>query len=193
MTIPHVSADRLVLASASPRRRELLERIGVAFEVRPADLDETPRAGEEPSTLARRLAADKARAVAADADGAWVLGADTVVDLDGVTFGKPSDDLDAGRMLRALAGRTHRVHTGVAVSRPDGSLLTEVVTTSVTFAELSDELIAWYVATGEPADKAGAYGLQGIGAALVERIDGSVSNVLGLPLTTVRRLLGPGG
>jgi nucleoside triphosphate pyrophosphatase len=191
VTIPHVSADRLVLASASPRRRELLERIGVAFEVRPADLDETPRAGEEPSTLARRLAADKARAVAADADGAWVLGADTVVDLDGVTFGKPADDVDAGRMLRTLAGRTHLVHTGVAVCRPDGTLVTEVVTTSVTFAELSDEVIAWYVATGEPADKAGAYGLQGIGGALVERIDGSVSNVLGLPLTTVRRLLAP--
>ncbi len=161
--------------------------------MRPADVDETPRAGEEPPALARRLAGDKARAVATGADGAWVLGADTVVDVDGMTFGKPADDLDAGRMLRALAGRTHLVHTGVAVSRPEGALVTDVVTTSVTFAELSDEVIAWYVASGEPADKAGAYGLQGIGAALVERIDGSVSNVLGLPLTTVLRLLGPLG
>ena len=193
MTIPHVSADRLVLASASPRRRELLQRLGIVFEVRPADVDETPRAGEEPPTLARRLAADKAQAVATGADGAWVLGADTVVDVDGVTFGKPTDDVDAARMLRALAGRTHLVHTGVAVRRPVGALVTEVVTTEVTFAELSDEVIAWYVATGEPSDKAGAYGLQGIGGALVERIDGNVSNVLGLPLTTVRRLLGPVG
>ena len=151
------------------------------------------RSNKESPNLARRLAADKARAVAAGADGAWVLGADTVVDVDGVTFGKPTDDVDAARMLRALAGRTHLVHTGVAVRRPDGALVTEVVTTEVTFAELSDEVIAWYVATGEPSDKAGAYGLQVIGGALVERIDGNVSNVLGLPLTTVRRLLGPVG
>ena len=179
-----------MLASGSPRRRELLVQLGIDVEVRPADVDETPRPGESPGDLVRRLAVAKARAVATIEPDAVVLGADTVVDVDGVIFGKPGDGADARRMLSALSGRTHQVHTAVAVTRPDGTIASEATTTNVTFVELTPAMIDWYVATGEPADKAGGYGLQGIGGVFVERVDGSVSGVLGLPMSAVLRLLG---
>jgi septum formation protein len=183
---------RLVLASGSPRRRELLALLGLPFDVVPPDVDESVRHGEAPARLVRRLALDKAQAVGAidgqDVADVIVLAADTIVELAGEILGKPADTDDARRMLRALSGQTHRVHTGVAVRR-DGETACEVVTTSVTMATMLDAAIEWYLATGEPADKAGAYAIQGAGGAFVAAIEGSVSNVVGLPLTTVVELL----
>jgi septum formation protein len=183
---------RLVLASSSPRRRELLGRLGLEPAVRPADVDETPRRGEAPVDLVVRLASSKAAASAARREPGdleeVVLAADTEVVLDGRVLGKPRDRDDAARMLRWLAGRTHEVVTGVAVRR-GGTARAVRVTTEVRFRELSDAEIAWYVATGEPDGKAGAYGLQGAGAVLVDRIDGSDTNVIGLPLAETVRLL----
>jgi septum formation protein len=176
---------RLVLASGSPRRRELLALLGVPFDVVPPDVDETPHDGEPPVDLVRRLACAKVVAV----DGDLVLAADTIVELDGELLGKPADPDDARRMLRRLSARTHHVHTGVAV-RVGERMDVEVVTTEVTFTALTAGAIDWYLATEEPLDKAGAYALQGAGGAFVERIDGSASNVVGLPLATVAALLG---
>ena len=178
---------RLVLASSSPRRRDLLASVGLVPEVRPAGIDETLLAGEHPVAYVRRLASGKAAAVARH-DGEVVLAADTTVELDGTILGKPSDDADAARMLRALSGRTHRVHSGVSVVTATGATTIDV-TTSVTFVELDDEAIAWYVATAEPWDKAGAYAIQGAGAAIVARVAGSVTNVIGLPLAETLTLL----
>jgi septum formation protein len=173
--------SRLVLASASPRRRELLAQIGLDFDVRPADIDESPRAEEAPLDYVRRLSAEKAAAVEASADE-LVIAADTTVVIDGCILGKPVDDDDARRMLRLLSARTHEVLTGVTIRLGD-DVLTAASTTGVTFVEVTDELMEWYVGLGEPADKAGAYAIQGAGAVLVDRVDGSVSNVIGLPLT----------
>ena len=201
---------RLLLASASPRRRELLARLGLEFEVRVADLDETPLPGEDPRTYVARLAAAKASAVAdaAPEPNVVVVGADTAVVVDGHLLGKPADDADAARMLRLLSGRTHEVLTGVAVvERADGfddaaggtallparSAAVDVAVTEVTFAELGDGDVAWYVASGEPADKAGAYAVQGRGAVFVTSIAGSPDNVIGLPLALTRRLLEAAG
>jgi septum formation protein len=174
----------LVLASGSPRRRELLAQLGLAFAVVVPDVDETPRSGERPVELVRRLALAKVAAV----DGDPVLAADTTVEVDGEILGKPVDADDARRMLRRLSGRAHKVHTGVAV-RADERVGAEVVTTIVTFVPLQPVVIEWYVGTGEPLDKAGAYAIQGAGGVFVEAVRGSVSNVVGLPLTTVARLL----
>lgn len=174
-----------MLASGSPRRHELLALLGVAFRVVVPDVDETPQPGETPRQLVARLAATKAEA----AVGAIVLAADTVVDVDGVVLGKPTDTADATRMLAALSGRDHEVHTGVAVRR-NGRTVIEVVTTTVRFVALTPSAIGHYVATGEPMDKAGAYAIQGAGGAFVESIAGSPSNVVGLPLATVARMLG---
>jgi septum formation protein len=189
---------RVVLASASPRRRDLLAALGLPFEVRPVDLDETPRPGEEPRAYVVRLAAEKA---AADArPGELVLAADTVVVLEGEggggpeLLGKPRDPAEAEAMLARLAGREHVVFTGVALlaAAADGRggprLATAVEESRVRIAALDAAEIAWYVATGEPLDKAGAYAVQGIGALFVEAIEGNYSNVVGLPLPTVRRL-----
>jgi nucleoside triphosphate pyrophosphatase len=173
-----------VLASGSPRRRELLGRLGLAFAVAVPHVDETPSPGERPVDLVRRLAVAKAAAVAGDP----VLAADTIVDVDGETLGKPGDADEARRMLRRLSGRSHRVHTAVAV-RSGEQVEVDVVTTIVTFVALQPAVIEWYVATGEPLDKAGAYAVQGTGGVFVERIRGSVSNVVGLPLATVATLL----
>lgn len=169
----------IVLASGSPRRAMLLRQADVAFEVRRPDIDERPNAGESPVDYVARLADGKAKAV--HRPGEVVVAADTTVDVDGQILEKPLDDDDARRMLRLLSNRTHHVHTGVCVIGPTGMAST-VVTTSVTFVDLTDELIDWYIATGEPTDKAGAYAIQERGAALVSRIDGSVTNVVGLPL-----------
>lgn len=178
---------RLVLASSSPRRAELLDRLGLRYDVRPAAVDETPRPCEAADDLVRRLAALKA--MAADAgDDEVVLAADTEVVVDGEVQGKPVDGGHAAAMLRALAGRSHEVVTGVAARR--GPLVhVDVVHTTVVFRPLTDAEIAWYVGTGEPFDKAGGYGLQGAGAALVDRIDGSDTNVIGLPLAQAVALL----
>ena len=180
----------LILASASPRRAELLTSAGYRFEVAPADVDETPAPGETPTVYALRVARDKARAAAAGGRtaGATVLAADTVVVRDGQLLGKPEDEDDAARMLRLLSGGVHEVHTAV-VLLAGGQERAEVVTTRVRFVPLSPADIAWYVASGEPAGKAGAYAIQGLGARYVDHIEGSWSNVVGLPISTVRRLL----
>lgn len=185
----------LLLASRSPRRAELLRTLGVAFRVIDVEVDETTRVGEAPVDYVRRLARDKARAGQAVAGGASlpVLAADTTVVLDGAILGKPLDDADARAMLARLAGRTHEVLTGVAVIDARGWLDDAVVATRVSFRALSPAEIAAYVASGEPADKAGAYGIQGLGGALVERIDGSYSNVVGLPLVETLALLDAAG
>jgi septum formation protein len=179
----------LVLASASPRRADLLARLGVRPRVRPAEVDETPRPDERPADLVVRLAGAKAAASAAVGDGdEVVLAADTVVVLDGDALGKPTDRDDAERMLRALSGRTHEVVTGLAVLRGAVTAM-DRVTTRVTFRRLTDAEVAWYLDTGEPDDKAGGYGLQGAGAVLVERVEGSDTNVIGLPLAETVTLL----
>jgi septum formation protein len=174
----------LVLASGSPRRRELLSQLGLTFATVAPDVDETPLPGERPIEMVRRLALAKAAAV----EGDPVLAADTTVEIDGEIFGKPVDADDARRMLRRLSGRAHKVHTGVAV-RAGSEVAVEVVTTIVTFVALQPAVIEWYVGTGEPLDKAGAYAIQGHGGIFVEHLRGSTSNVVGLPLTTVARLL----
>lgn len=178
---------QLVLASSSPRRADLLSSVGLEFEVEPANVDETPHPGEAPSEYVRRVALDKARAVAGP--GRFVLAADTTVDLDGEILAKPSDNADARRMLSRLSGMDHFVHTGVAVCAGLQPACIEVVTTAVRFTDLSPEVIDWYVATGEAADKAGAYAIQGRAAAFVESVDGSVTNVIGLPLAQTLHLL----
>lgn len=182
------AADSLVLASASPRRADLLRDAGLTFVVDAADVDESVESGEAPEQYVRRLAIDKARAVARRHPGAKVLGADTTVVVDGEVLGKPVDAADAARMVGRLAGRRHLVHTGVAVAR-DGEVTADVATTAVWFAPLSDAEIAAYVATGEPMDKAGAYGIQGAAGRFVTRVDGALDTVIGLPVALVARLL----
>lgn len=169
----------LILASGSPRRRVLLEELGLDPIIRPADIDETPLPGEQAAPYVERLAREKGAAVDAE-DGDVVISADTIVTIDGDLLGKPGDDEEAATMLRRLSGRTHQVMTGVAV-RVDGETTSFVETTTVHFAELSDADINWYISTGEPADKAGAYAMQGRGGAFVTAIEGSYDNVIGLP------------
>ena len=174
----------LFLASQSPRRHELLRSIGLAFRVEVADVDEDWHAGEDPIAYVERVAEAKAETIADRLDrptAAVILAADTTVDVDGEILAKPVDDDDARRMLHLLSRRTHQVHTAVFGWTATGVHAT-TVTTDVTFVRLTDELVEWYVATGEHVDKAGAYGMQGAAGALVARIGGSPSNVIGLPL-----------
>lgn len=178
---------RVVLASGSPRRREILTALGVEFDVQPADIDESVEPGEAPLDYVRRLAATKARSVVAARRDGVVIAADTTVVIDGEILGKPADIDEARAMARRLSGRTHQVHTGVAVAFDD-AVLVDVDTTHVTFTVLSDELIEWYVAQAEPYDKAGGYAIQGAAAAFVERVDGNVANVIGLPVPLLLRL-----
>jgi septum formation protein len=182
----------LVLASSSPRRRQLLEMLGIPHVVDPADLAEDPRPGESAEDLAARLAREKALQVAARRPGAPVLGADTVVVLGARLLGKPASEAEAARMLGELSGREHRVVTAVALAR-DGAVEERLDTTRVWFRRLTPEMIQAYVATGEPLDKAGAYGVQGYGAVLVERIAGDFFGVMGLPLRLVVELLDRAG
>ena len=179
----------LILASGSPRRRQLLEQIGLTFVVRSSDVDESVSPGLTPAQVVESLSARKGEAVAAEAaPGDLVLSADTVVSLDGAILGKPRDRAEAEAMLTALSGRTHQVYTGVTLLQ-DGRRLTEHEVTAVTFRPLSPEEIAAYVSTGEPMDKAGAYGIQGLGALLVERLEGDYFNVMGLPLCRLGEML----
>ena len=185
----------LVLASASPRRRELLAQAGFSFEVHPAHIPEDPLPGEDPIAYVTRLAREKAQAVFAQlatnaeaASNLAVLGADTTVTLDKAILGKPEDDDDAARMLRLLSGRTHRVMTGIALVTAEAAQVAAEVT-AVRFLTLRDEEIAAYIATGEPMDKAGAYAIQGLAARWIPRIEGCYFNVVGLPIALVSTLL----
>ena len=177
----------LVLASRSPRRAELLSSVGIKFQIRIADVDESVIPGEAPLEYVKRLAREKAVAVPASPDEI-ILGADTTVVVDGQILGKPEDAADASRMLRALSGREHQVITGVCVRRGD-DVQAGAVTTTVWFRTMSEAEIAGYVASGEPMDKAGAYGIQGLAAQFIPRIDGSYANVVGLPVHLVCDLL----
>ena len=188
MRSPLQPALPLILASASPRRRELLQQIALEFTVVTADIDETPFAGEEHRSYTLRLADAKARAVLVLHPGAVVIGADTTVAVDGELLGKPRDAADAACMLRLLAGRGHEVTTGIAVLTQQQTL-TATVTTHVCFSGMTGAEIAGYVATGEPMDKAGAYGIQGYAAQWIHRIEGEYSNVVGLPLARLAELL----
>lgn len=177
----------LVLASGSPRRRQLLEQLRLRFEVDVAEVDESAVPGESAAAVARRLALAKARAVAERRPGALVVGGDTVVTLHDAVLGKPTDERDAVDMLLRLQGQEHRVETGVAVVAPGGRHASDVVGADVRFRRFDRALAEAYVATGEPMDKAGAYGIQGLGAVLVESIEGDYFAVMGLPLS---RLVG---
>ena len=179
---------RVILASQSPRRRELLALIGITHEVRPADIDETYFPGEKPAAHAERLARGKCAVIAEREPDALVIGSDTIVVVDGDVLGKPADEADAARMLRRLSGRSHVVVTAVAVSWR-GQTRSAVEEVNVTFHSLSDGDITAYIATREPMDKAGAYGIQGYGATIVERVDGDYFAVMGLPLQLLVRVL----
>ena len=180
----------LILGSASPRRARLLGELGVAFRVVASDIPEVPAPDEAADAFARRAARDKGAAVAAAHPGEWVLSADTVVTIDGAILGKPVDEADARRMLRQLSGRAHEVLTAVALFAPAAGCVDEVLGRSaVEFRALGDSEIAAYVASGEPADKAGAYAIQGGAAGFVVRVSGSLTNVIGLPTEAVGALL----
>jgi septum formation protein len=179
----------LVLASASPRRAELLNRIGLDPTIVAADVDESVLPGESPHDYVVRVAADKAHAVARAHPDQVILAADTAVVVDDEALGKPADADDAVAMLERLSGRAHRVLTAVVVVDPEGIEHSAVAAATVTMAHTSDAERAWYVDTGEPMDKAGAYAVQGIGAAFVERVEGDPTTVIGLPLRTTVELL----
>ena len=186
---------KLILASASPRRAELLRAAGIEFDVVPADIDETMDAEEWPDGYVRRIAQTKAEVVRAQAEGRPVLAADTIVIVEGQVLGKPADANDAKRMLRLLSGREHTVMTAVCLTGPpdpDGgarpTIQVQVERTTVEFAPLTDAEIDWYVASGEPMDKAGAYAIQGLASRFAARISGSYSNVVGLPVAVVYQL-----
>lgn len=182
----------LILASASPRRSDLLRAADIRFEVETADVDETPRISESPGDYVLRVARDKAFTVERRKPGNLILAADTTVVIGGQILGKPADDEDARIMLKSLSGRVHDVLTGV-VLRENGREWTAVARTEVRFLPLSDSEITWYIASGEPRDKAGAYAIQGRASRFIDRIDGSYSNVVGLPVATVCDLLRQAG
>jgi len=186
-----VGADRLVLASGSPRRRAYLDMMGIAHVVLPSTEDEATRPGESPEEFTLRTARQKAESVASlQPQGTWVLGADTAVVVDDLVLGKPCDLADARRMLNLLSGRDHRVLTAVALWRAGHGLFADILTqTQVFFRKLSERWLEGYLSTGEPMDKAGAYGIQGQGALLVTGITGSYTNVVGLPLAETADLL----
>lgn len=187
------ACEPLVLASASPRRRELLAGLGLRFRVVPSPHEEPP-VGARPEMGVRRSAFFKARSVAEREPSSWVLGADTVVVLGGLIFGKPGSPEEAARMLRSLSGRSHSVFTAVClIHMRRGFSQMELIQTRVEFRELSEAEIAAYVRTGEPMDKAGAYGIQGLGAAFVKGVSGSYTNVVGLPLAETLTMLQKNG
>lgn len=177
----------MILASASPRRRDLLEQIGLGFTAVPTDIDESVRGREHPVAYVRRLAIAKAEAAPAEPADV-VIAADTTVDVDGRILAKPDDEADARRMLELMSGRTHRVHTGLAV-RSGGRTVAAVATTRVTLTAITDDLMDWYIGTGEPMGKAGAYAIQGEAAVLVDEVQGSITNVIGLPMALLDELM----
>ncbi len=183
--------SRIILASASPRRRELLLGIGLPFEVAPSEVEEISLPGERPQDQVRRLALEKAQDVAKRFPEAWVLGADTIVVIDKTILGKPNSTDEACYMLNTLAGRTHEVYTGYTIMRKSGldQPLVNHVRSLVHIRKLSDQEISDYVASGEPMDKAGSYAIQGLGAAIVRKVEGSYTNVVGLPLCEVAKHL----
>lgn len=192
--MPPVPADnppvRLILASSSPRRREILSSLGLVFEVRPVDVNETPRRGEAAADAVGRLALEKARVVASSEKSSVVMGADTLVALDGAVMGKPADSERAVKMLLALGERTHEVLTGVAFVKADEEFLhAGVCRSEVTFKKISEATASKYVATGEPFGKAGAYAIQGAGRELVEDYKGSFTNIVGLPVSEILRFI----
>lgn len=181
---------KFILASGSPRRRELLASIGLDFDVLPSSVHEVRMEGESVTAYVARLASEKAEEIAQKHAGRWVIAADTVVYLDGMVLEKPLDEADARSMLATIAGRQHTVFTGVTVRNVSSDYSeTSVMSTNVTIMSLRDEDIAWYVSTGEPMDKAGSYAVQGIGAMFIESIDGNYTNVVGLPLSLLRHML----
>jgi len=180
----------LILASASPRRQQFLADLGLTFTALAADIDETPLDNEEPDTFAQRMAEEKAEVIAQQHPASWVIGADTVVTLEGRILGKPDDAAHALEILRNLQGKTHQVITGLSISCiQENRVDTLSKSTEVSFASFSDAILSAYIATGEPMDKAGAYGVQGKGGFLVRSIIGSCSNVIGLPINTCISLL----
>jgi septum formation protein len=180
--------EKLVLASGSPRRAEILDRAGWPYEVIVAGIDETVLPEEEPAAYVQRLARSKAEAVARRLERGLVLGADTTVVIDGQILGQPRDAADARRMLNLLNGKWHEVLTGVALVRIGGESRVDYETTRVRFAEMSDSEIDWYIASGEPSGKAGAYGIQGKAALFIEEIQGDYFNIMGLPIRLVYEL-----
>jgi len=181
---------KFILASASPRRRELLASIGLDFEVKPSHVPEVHQEGEAPEEYVARLSRDKAHALATEHPSEWIIAADTTVLLGDELLEKPADRDDAARMLGTIAGKTHVVYTGVTLQNVDRDYRdTRVAESEVRMLPLSAEEIAWYVTTGEPLDKAGAYAVQGIGAMFIDSIHGSYTNVVGLPLATLFQML----
>ena len=181
-----MKTPRLILASASPRRREMLRMLGVAFTVLQSDVDESPRAGESPEAYALRLSEAKARAVAAVRPGRWVLGADTIVTIDGELLGKPRTPDEARGMIRRLSGRAHTVITAFTLFNSErAEPVRRAVSSEVRFKEVPEDELEWYVATDEPYDKAGGYAVQGKAALFVSEVHGSWTNVVGLPLCEV--------
>ena len=183
----------LVLASSSPRRAEILTSLGIRFVVDASDIPEDVRPEEAPEAAVARLAAAKAAEVAGRRASEWVLAADTLVRLGDDLLGKPADDGEAASMLRRIAGREHRVYTGVLLRHGADSGRSLVEVSAVRIAPMSEQEIAWYVATGEPRDKAGAYAVQGLGSRFIERVEGSYTNVMGLPARGVYRLMREAG
>lgn len=182
--------NNVILASASPRRRELLTSIGLPFEVMPSNVPEVHERGEAPEMYVSRLSRSKAAAIAAQHRDRWVIAADTIVMLGETLLEKPADERDAARMLALIAGRTHIVYTGVTLQHLASDFCdTRVAESEVRMLPLGEEDIHWYVATGEPLDKAGAYAVQGIGAMFIDSIHGSYTNVVGLPLATLFQML----
>lgn len=174
--------EKLVLASSSPRRKEILDAAGWPYEAIVAGIDESLMPNEEPAAYVQRLARSKAEAVAAQLRAGLVLGADTTVVIDNHILGQPEDDSDARRMLQLLNGKWHEVLTGVAVVRVGGESLVDYETTRVRFAEMTEHEIDWYIATGEARGKAGAYGIQGAAGLFIEEIQGDYFNIVGLPI-----------
>jgi septum formation protein len=185
-----MNTKKLILASQSPRRKYLLEQAGIQFTVEPADIEEKLLASESPEAYVKRLSMEKARFIAARHPEAWTLGADTVVVIDDKILEKPDSIDHAATMLKHLSNRTHTVYTGFTLCcSNEGKTITQAVTTEVKFKELSDQEVQWYVGTDEPFDKAGAYAIQGLGTFLVKSINGSYTNVVGLPVCEVIEIL----
>ncbi len=183
---------QIILASASPRRKELLKYLGIEFDIIIPDIHEHARDGENPEDFCARISREKALSVKKGFQDSLIIAADTIVVIDGEILGKPKNRDEACSYLRLLCGRQHTVFTAFTILFPDGSNgITRIERSTVHFADMSEDDIIWYVSTGEPMDKAGAYGLQGIGAAFVDKIEGSFTNVIGLPLSEVYKCIKP--